>query len=73
MEDKDKKLLSIKLRFSRAMRDLCNVMSDANREENVELVYSVGEDRMYIYEVDENKKRKVIDWYAAPINFYTEE
>lgn len=72
MEDKD--LLDIKLKFSRAMRDLCDVMVEANKHScEIKLDYSLKDDKFYIYWIDENGKKQLIDCYSAPMNFFVEE
>ena len=63
-----------KVKFARIMRELCGFMKDINeKKDNVELRYNSSEDKFVLYEVmlDEGDI-KVLDKYAAPINFYVE-
>ena len=64
-----------KVKFTRIMRDLCDFMKDINEEkDNVELRYNSSEDKFVLYEVTLGKGDiKVLDKYAAPVNFYVEE
>ena len=63
-----------KVKFTRIMRELCDFMKDINEEkDNVELRYNSSEDKFILYEVTPGKgDTKVLDKYAAPVNFYVE-
>ena len=65
----------MKLKFTRIMRELCGFMSEVNKDDNIELVYKASDDAMCLYRTDitGRTKRKMIDRFAAPVNFYTEE
>ena len=64
-----------KVKFTRIMRELCDFMKDINEEkDNVELRYNSSEDKFVLYEVMLGEDDiKVLDKYAAPINFCVEE
>ena len=57
------------------MRELCDFMKDINEEKNnIELRYNSSEDKFILYEVTLGEgDAKVLDKYAAPVNFYVEE
>ena len=63
-----------KVKFMRIMRELCDFMKDINEEkDNVELRYNSSEDKFILYEVMLGEGDvKVLDKYAAPVNFYVE-
>ena len=62
-----------KVKFTRIMRELCDFMKDINEEkDNIELRYNSSEDKFILYEVTLGDT-KVLDKYAAPVNFYVEE
>ena len=66
-----------KVKFTRIMRELCDFMKNINEEkDNIELRYNSSEDKFILYEVALGKTGndiKLLDRYAAPINFYVEE
>ena len=65
-----------KVKFTRIMRELCDFMKDINEEkDNIELRYNSSEDKFILYEVvlgNIENDIKVLDKYAAPMNFYVE-
>ena len=61
-----------KVQFSRIMRDLCNFMQRINQEDIIELRFNTAEDKFKLCRV-EGDKAELLDWYAAPMNCYTEE
>ena len=61
-----------KVKFTRIMRELCNFMQKVNQEDNIELRFNTSEDKFKLCRV-EGDKAELLDWYAAPVNFYVEE
>ena len=61
-----------KVKFTRIMRDLCNLMQKINQEDNIELRFNTSEDKFRLCRV-EGDKAELLDWYAAPINCHVEE
>lgn len=70
MQEDDTKM---KLKFTRIMRELCGFMSEVNKDDKISIVYEKKYDTIGLYRVDSTGKTKLVDKFAAPVNFYTEE